>query len=146
VNSSHHKIQGLCEMASGPVGDDAIRQAERELGVVFPREYRELLSEFGSIIGKGFEVYGLPASTDDEPPVWRHVVRVNKQLRLLRQGGTERSGFVAISDNGMGVYFFLDTSSSPETSIWAVGPGIDRMVSQELADFLANFAKYSAQA
>ena len=106
----------------GPVPDDAICRAEAELGVVFPDEYREFLGIFGAAVGNGIEIYGLPPNDPDAAPTWQSVVTVTRRLREQRQAGTENQQHIAISDDGMGTYFFLDTAASPRTRIRAIGP------------------------
>ena len=97
---------------SGPVDEADIARAEGKLGVEFPVEYRELLRTSGAVVADGFEIYGLfPAADDDGPPLWQDVVEVTERLRALGQAGSERKGFVPISEDGTGIYFYLDTGA-----------------------------------
>lgn len=132
----------LCRrgQVSGPVNIPAIEQAEAELGVQFPLEYREFLKEFGAVIADGIGVYGLPNSDTNAPPMWQDVVAVTNELRNWGQVGTERKGFVPICDDGTGVYFFLDATKSPKTNIWAIGPGVDKIVSSNFSEFLIDMS------
>lgn len=47
-------------------------------------------------------------------------------MRQSGQVGADRQGFVAIGDDGSGVYFYLDTSNSPETRLCGIGPGVEK--------------------
>ncbi|HTN14088.1 MAG TPA: SMI1/KNR4 family protein [Sphingomonadaceae bacterium] len=127
---------------SGPIGDEAIGRAEAELGVQFPAEYRELLRQYGAVQASGLEVYGLlDESNIDDPPVWQDVVSITKKLRGWGQAGTEKHEFVPISEDGTGVYFYLDTSEAPRTKICAVGPGVEKVFDTDLFSFLFDLAK-----
>jgi hypothetical protein len=101
------KFEKACAVSevSGPVSDELINSAQSELGVNFPEEYVEFLREFGAVIVSGAQVYGIPYHEKNNPPLWQNVVLVTRQLRDLKQAGTERANFIAISDDGTGVYF-----------------------------------------
>lgn len=85
--------------------DEAIRQAERELGVTFPDGYRAFLRDFGWG-GFGFELFGLG------PGVPRH-------LDLIHITLSERTEpfiriphhLVPIMNDGGGNHYCLDTAS-----------------------------------
>lgn len=130
--------QGAC---SGPATQAVIDQAETALGVRFPRQYREFLSQFGAGVFDGATLYGLPDPLTNEPPLWEDVVHVTQQLRGWGQAGTENPANVPISDDGTGVYFFLDTSVAPEVRVVAVGPGVDREVGSDLFEFVVTLAE-----
>ena len=127
--------------AAGPMNADAIECAERQLGVRFPDDYVSFLREFGALSAAGVQVYGLFDGHGDGPPLWESVVDVTKKLRALGQMGTECPAFVAISDDGTGIYFFLDTSMSPQTEIWAIGPGVKKIVSSSLSGFVVAYVQ-----
>ena len=94
--------------AAGPVNAQEIMRAQDELGVVLPREYLAFLGEFGAVVANGVEMYGLNRGDENRPPLWQNVVFVAKQLRQWGQDGTEQKAFVPISEDGTGVYFFLN--------------------------------------
>ena len=50
---------------SGPSTEEEINNAERELGVKFPPEYREFLAKYGAAMGPGYEVAGLTREIPD---------------------------------------------------------------------------------
>jgi hypothetical protein len=130
---------------SGPIGKEAIERAEKELGVQFPAEYRELLLQYGAVLVPGLEVYGLLAEPNlGAPPMWLDVISVTKELRGWGQVGTERNEFIPISDDGTGTYFFLDTSKSPNTKIWVIGPGVRKELDTDLFSFLFDAATGSS--
>jgi len=120
---------------AGPCSTAAIARAEEALGVTFPDQYRAFLSIYGAALIPGFELYGLPETAPDEPPLWEDVIRVNQSLRSLGQAGADNPDFVAIASDGFGTYFYLDTSVAPETRIVAVGPGIHRDIACDLFSF-----------
>lgn len=137
------KFEDMCiagEM-SGPNSEDNIVAAETELNLRFPRQYRDFLKRFGSGLFGGCEVYGLPDPEKNDPPVWQDVVKVTKQLREWEQVGTENPAYVPISDDGTGIYFFLDTKVSPSTKILAIGPGVERVVSFDLFAFFIDLSE-----
>jgi hypothetical protein len=109
--------------------------------VVFPKEYKEFLMKFGAALAEGFEIFGLPGVPKGELSLWEDVVFVNQELRRGGQAGSERPGYIAISEDGTGVYFFLDTKS-PETRIIAEGVGLDAtVVAHSLLDFVVGFSE-----
>ncbi|MGH0003505.1 SMI1/KNR4 family protein [Pseudovibrio ascidiaceicola] len=121
---------------AGPCPEAIIKEAEEALRVTFPQQYRELLTNCGAGLFRAVEIYGLFDEGTNDPPTWQNVVAVTKQLREWGQVGAERFEYVAISDDGTGNYFFLDTTVSPKTKIIAVGPGVEITVSYDLANFV----------
>lgn len=126
---------------AGPCTEGQITDAERELNVQFPQQYRNFLSEYGAIVANGIELYGLPPTNNDEMPLWQHVVEVSKQLVGWGQAGTENASFIPIAEDGTGVYFYLDTSSAPQTKIIAIGPGVEKLVGSDLFEFAVRLSK-----
>jgi len=120
---------------AGPCSDQKIYDAEAELMVVFPVQYREFLSEYGAVVLDGVEIYGLPNVNDSEMPLWQDVVKVSRQLKEWQQAGSEVPAYVPIADDGTGVYFYLDTNAGPKTRIIAIGPGVEQVVSSDLFEF-----------
>ncbi|SUC82800.1 SMI1 / KNR4 family [Pannonibacter phragmitetus] len=142
MGMERENFEQLCRagIISGPVDDLVIEQAESELGVQFPSEYRELLREYGAVLADGIHVYGLPKAEENDPPQWEDVVVVTKQLREWGQVGTDRQSFIPICDDGSGVYFYLDTSASPATKIHAIGPGVEQAYGAGLFRFLLDLS------
>lgn len=132
------ELQKLCASgeASGPIDNLTINQAEMQLDVKFPSQYRQILKKHGAFVANGVELYGILTDKNDEPSVWIDIVEETKKLKEWEQAGTEREGFIPFSDDGCGVYFFFDTMVSPSTKIHAIGPGIDKFVSDNLYDFI----------
>jgi cell wall assembly regulator SMI1 len=126
---------------SGPCGEEAIEKAEVALGVRFPDQYRHFLTNFGSMLACGIEIYGLPDPTKNDPPLWQDVVAVTKQLRDWEQAGSENLAYVPIADDGTGVYFFLDTGEAPNTKVVAVGAGVEADVSTDLFKFAVDLSQ-----
>ncbi|MBF9052309.1 SMI1/KNR4 family protein [Roseobacter sp. HKCCD9010] len=126
---------------AGPCTEKQIADAERELKIRFPSQYRSFLSEYGAVVTNGVELYRLPGIGADEMPLWQDVVKVSKQLVDWGQAGSENQSFVPITEDGTGVYFYLDTSSAPKTKIVAVGAGIEKTVSSDLFEFVVQMSK-----
>lgn len=127
---------------AGPIDREVIAQAEADLDVEFPAEYRDILLQYGAIIAPGMEVFGLiPKGVNNDPPLWQNVVSVTKELRGWGQVGTEKKNLIPISDDGTGVYIYLDTLASPHTKICAIGPGVEKVFEIDLFSFLIDFAK-----
>jgi hypothetical protein len=133
----------LCQrgVSPGPASTIAITAAEAVLAVKFPAQYREFLEEFGAILTEGLEIYGLIDISDDDQKMWQDVVDVSKQLRGWDQAGTERNGFLPISDDGAGVYFFLDTLQTDGAAVWAIGPGIEKAVANSFHQFAIDYTE-----
>lgn len=126
---------------AGPCNEEQIKEAERVLGISFPKQYRSFLSKYGAVVAEGFELFGLPATVGDEPPLWQDVVNVRNQLVEWRQDGSEFPSYVPISEDGTGIYFFLDAGAAPDTKILAVGAGIRKVVSSDLFEFAVNLSR-----
>lgn len=131
-------FESLCRLGevSGPVSFEAIAHAEEALEVRFPNEYKEFLNEFGAACFDGMEIYGLPDPEKNDPPLWQSVIHVTQQLRKLGQVEADKKILVPFSDDGTGVYFYFDTAVSPDTRVWAIGPGLERIVASSLYDFV----------
>ncbi|MDO9417155.1 SMI1/KNR4 family protein [Pararhizobium sp.] len=143
MRTEREEFHQLCRagIVSGSVDDFVIAQAEAELGVKFPSEYREILQEYGAVLADGVHLYGLLRAEDNGSPQWEDVVAVTKKLREWGQVGADRQSFVPICDDGSGVYFYLDTSVSPATKICAVGPGVERIFDAGLFRFLLDLSE-----
>jgi len=140
MNSNFDTLCASGEVA-GPASGVAINQAQEELGVVFPTEYKTFLEEFGAVIAHGIEIYGLLETDGVGPPLWQDVVSVTKQLRNFKQDGAEQESFIPISEDGTGVYFFINTEASPNVEIWAIGPGVKKIVSNNFYDFAVKLSQ-----
>lgn len=108
----------------GPVGMAVIEAAQKKLDVVFPAEYIQFLSKYGSIYIDGYAIYGLPVDNPDG--IWGDVIFETESIRkAYRRTQEDVHHLLLISDDGMGTNIFLDTRYSPETRICAYGPGVD---------------------
>lgn len=135
-------LSGEC---AGRVALDQISRVEDELGVSLPPEYKSFLEEFGAMVAPGIEIYGVFQNTSDDAPMWQSVVEVTKSLRVWQQVGAEREGYLPISDDGMGTYFFLDTTSGRNAQIFAIGPGVNIKVADNFVEFVVRFAEGSLE-
>lgn len=143
MNGAKRTFDSFCEEGalSGPASEAAIAHAQAQLRMTFPAEYQDFLSHYGAAIVCGAEVYGLPDTAKNAPPLWSDVTSVTETLRNIGQSGTEDEYFLPISEDGTGVYFFLNTRASPRTEIWAVGPGVNKVVSSSFYEFLVDLAE-----
>ncbi len=123
------------------MSDLQISEAEAELGVQFPSEYHEVLRKYGAVLADGIEVYGLPKIEGNGPPLWQDIVAVTKQLREWEQVGADHESFIPICEDGSGIYFYLDTSASPATKIYAIGPGKEHKFEISLFRFLLDLSE-----
>jgi len=128
-----------CALA-GPVEEEMIASAERDLSVQFPQSYKAFLARFGAALCSGFEIAGLfrPAPCD-EPPLWSNVVTKTNQLRR-RAGDLLPKEYVAISGDGGDYTYYLDTGrldASSECPVIVLGPGADAsVVAETFIDFV----------
>ncbi|GAB2204989.1 hypothetical protein ROS1_18050 [Roseibium sp. ROS1] len=141
--SYNRKFEEMCAGGEvyGPVPEAAVAAAEADLGVRFPEQYRDFLQRFGSGLIGGVEIYGLPGFEKNDPPLWQDVTKVTKQFRDWGQAGAENPAYIPISDDGTGIYFFLDTKASPRTKILAIGPGVERAISSDLFTFFVDLSE-----
>jgi cell wall assembly regulator SMI1 len=143
----NEKFEKMCAdgEVSGPCSLAAIDDAETALNVTFPQQYRDFLTNLGSGLFAGIEVYGLPDPVQNDPPIWQDVVKVTKQLREWGQAGADNPKYIPIAEDGTGVYFFIDTAAAPGTKILAIGPGVEREVSSDLFAFLVDLSEARIQ-
>ena len=107
LNDMKEEFDQLCAAGetAGPCSEAQIADAERELKIRFPSQYRSFLSEYGAVVANGVELFGLPSIGADEMPLWQDVVNVSKQLVDWGQAGSENQSFVPIAEDGTGVYY-----------------------------------------
>lgn len=120
----------------GQVDEQSIENAEQVLQITFPNQYKYLLKNFGAIINDACEIYGLPIAQENECPLWQNVIEVNQGLRKRQQIGTENHHFIAISDDGMDTYYFLDTQNVHNAPIWAINHHERKCVAKNLLEWI----------
>ena len=125
---------------AGSVASKVVDAAEAELGVTFPDQYRDFVQRYGAAILPGAEIYGLVERAQNDPPVWVDVRRLTGDLRRQRQAGSENLEYLPVTEDGTGIYFYFNTRAAPNTEIWAVGPGIHRLVSRDFHEFTVKLA------
>ena len=125
-------VAGACSLAD-------ITKAELALGVSITGEYKDFLLSQGALIANGKSIYGLFDLEPNDPPLWGHLVGTNIMLRKNNQIGTENKDFIAISDDGQGTYYFLDTKSK-NSNIYAIGPDVNKLVCTSLDDFISSYS------
>lgn len=132
----------LCKsgIVAGPPLTSQIIEAEAVLEVAFPDQYRTFLQEYGAVVAQCIEIYGVIDPVKNDPPMWHHVVETALKLRAWRQSGSENKNFIPISDDGMGVYFYIDASSGSSAEVWAIGPGIEQVVASNLYEFAISYS------
>jgi hypothetical protein len=123
----------------GPVPEERVAAAERELGLRFPESYRTFLRRYGAGFLFGYEIAGVPLErcTDEEPPFWCHVA---DDTLGYRQAAGLPEHYVVISGDGGDYWFLLDTSQTDangECPVVAWGSGADGpVVAANFLDFL----------
>ena len=106
------ELLGTATVAGG-VNEEAIQEAEAELGIRFPPSYRRFLSHFGAAFGSGYEIAGLfeADNDDDRPPLWVNVVTSTLELRSDSHGEFPNE-YIPFSGDGGDYEFYLDMSRS----------------------------------
>ncbi len=142
VSSYEEQLEQLLSQAETPGGasEQMIAEAESELGIRFPPSYRRFLSQYGAVVGEGFEIAGLfPPGSPESPPLWNCVLVSNNQLRKACREHLPTTS-IRVSDDGMDDKYYLDLAVSQEDNECAVvvlGPGYDNI---RIADSFAEFA------
>lgn len=126
--------------AAGGASDLEIEAAETRLGLVFPQQYRDFLRRYGAALLPGVEIFGLVEPARNDPPLWNDIREVTELLRSQGQAGSEDRCYLPISEDGTGVYFYLNTATAPRVEIWAVGPGVHQLISDDLHAFASKLA------
>jgi hypothetical protein len=121
---------------AGPSSEEEISNAEREICVTFPPEYREFLAKYGAALGFGYEIAGLTHQDLDQPPLWNHVVRLTRSLRDCQGKVGDYDDLVAISGDGMDTTFYLRTKGSAAGKVLALGPGVEKEIAGSLSEFI----------
>jgi len=140
ADDAFHKLVALAGEVAGGASDAEIEAAEAKLGLVFPQKYRDFLRSYGAALLPGAEIFGLVDVTRNDPPLWTDVRKVTEQLRSRGQAGTEDGRFLPISEDGTGVYFYLNTAIAPGVEIWAVGPSVRQLIGNDLYVFASDLA------
>jgi len=129
--------------SAGPASDQAIAEAEAELGVAFPKTYRAFLARYGAVMGEGFEIAGLFESNEDEPPMWSDIVAETLQTRRIvgrRLPGT----LLPISGDGVDLTYYISADGADDCRVVAYGPGYDgKLVAESFAEFVVKLASGS---
>jgi len=129
----------------GPVPEEDIEAAEREMGLTrpLPPTYRIFLRYFGVANTSGHQIAGLSDTRHDGPqfPYWDNVIDSSEALwnTPSRGLGVDRH-LVFLTSNGGGIYYYLDTSvrdADGECPVIALGPGYPGIVvGANFLDFL----------
>ncbi|MDO6592157.1 MULTISPECIES: SMI1/KNR4 family protein [Rhodobacterales] len=123
---------------AGPVQEHLILAAEQKLGVAFPEEYRKFIASHGAMLGNGYELFGLTPDADDKTGFFRDIVRETMQSPA-NASASSSPRYIAISADGMGTDFLIDTQASLELRIVANGPGVDCVaIANTLDEFWQN--------
>jgi len=102
----------------GPVPDEVIEGAERELGVRFPRSYRAFLRRLGAAYMVHQEFFGLPFPMTPEkeayPFCFSDVVDVTKLFRKGSANDGLSRNLINVSTDGGECYYYIDVSRRDE--------------------------------
>ncbi len=133
-------------VAAREVGDGAtdadIAEAERTLGVSFPRSYREFLSKYGWADIGTREIYGL----GPDLPVYLRVVDMTLEERSPENGARIPRHLVAILNDGGGNLHCLDTSRTIDEECPVVFWDHDMGPDQQPDEWSANFVEWLLEA
>lgn len=136
-DASKQNEASSCHVA-GPIPEARIRDAEKQLNLTFPDEYRAFISAHGAFLGNGLELYGLTSEDDDEMGFFCSVVQQTKLLTTTPNTDVNQS-YIAISSDGMGVDFLIDSATREGLLIVAYGAGFDFIeVANSLDEFCQN--------
>ena len=123
---------------AGPASEEQIRAAEEELGVKFPREYRDFLKEYGALAVHKYDIAGVFEHEDEnEPPMFSHIANCSSGFKEFLE-----ENLLPISDDGMEIYFYLDCSPEHAGRVIAMGPEIgEKVVAESFGEFLEKILK-----
>lgn len=142
------EIRDLADMEDSPlfygaVSEGAVKEAEDELGLRFPRSYRVFLRNFGAALMMRHDFAGLPGSRDtpNETPLFSHVVDDSRaNWRDFRGNQLAPPSYIYVTSDEGSYRFFLDTSnmdSQGECPVVVWGPGAAGVVvAASFLDFL----------
>jgi hypothetical protein len=139
ADDAFQKLAAIGEIAGG-VSEVDIEAAEGKLGLAFPQQYREFLRSYGAAILPGTEIFGLVDASRNDPPLWTDIREITGKLRSAGQVGAGDQCFLPISEDGTGVYFYLNTAVAPDVEIWALGPGVRQLIGHDLFAFASTLA------
>ncbi|KPB04503.1 SMI1/KNR4 family protein [Bacillus sp. CHD6a] len=89
----------------GPIDEDVITQAEKELNVSFPRSYKEIVKQYGVISAGTDEIFGLGVSG------YLNVVESTKEERTLANGELDK--YIVIQNLGIeGILIVVDENDN----------------------------------
>ncbi|MFN3688931.1 SMI1/KNR4 family protein [Salinarimonas sp.] len=130
------RFRELCQqgISPGPASEESIRSIETQLGIRFPRDYREFLQEFGACILDGLEIYGI-IERDMDQQLWQNVGQVAQHFYEFDLNYKNRA-LIPITEDGTGCYSCINANKSRETEIVAIGPGVDSVISYEFFEFV----------
>lgn len=92
---------------SGPVTEERILQAEEQLNLSFPEDYKRFLASYGAGSFGGFEIYGIVPNAD--------LKRIPNGIWLtedLREKDHMPESYLAIGFDGFGGYYCIDTKNN----------------------------------
>ncbi|MDA8021302.1 MAG: SMI1/KNR4 family protein [Thermoanaerobaculia bacterium] len=125
---------------SGGASAEEITKAEQALGIVFPAGYRKFLERYGAAMGAGYEIAGVFALNDDEPPMWRDIVGATNQIRRVT-GSNIASTLLPISSDGASVTYYLDVRDRERSPVVAYAPGVDgKRVAESFEEFVVKLS------
>lgn len=132
----------------GPIPEERIDEAERELGLPLTGSYRTFLRRFGAGHLLGYSFDGLPdtRNSDDEMPAFLNVADTTKMHWKGNAGNGMPRGLIYVTDDGGDYNFYLDTTKRDERGECPVvvhGPGAAGvLVARDFLDFLRKLANH----
>lgn len=130
---------------AGPASTESVASATDQLKVTFPKSYLRFLESFGAAMCDGFEIAGVFfVENPTQTSLWQDVVTKTRQSKRYAFDSIP-AGYVAISDDGCDVSYYLATAqmdSDGECPVVALGPGIDGVeVASDFVQFIALLAR-----
>ena len=137
-SDANKQAQAALHHVAGPIPEAHICDAEKQLNVTFPDEYRSFIAAHGAFLGNGLELYGLTSEEDEELGFFCNVVQQTKLLRTTPNTDVDQR-YITISSDGMGVDFLIDSATREGLLIVAYGTGFDFVeVANSLDEFCRN--------
>lgn len=89
----------------GPIDEDVIAQAEKELNIVFPGSYKKIIEQYGVISAGTDEIFGLGVGG------YLNVVETTKEERTLVNGELDK--YIVIQNLGIeGILIVVDENDN----------------------------------
>ena len=112
IDDIYIKIEKDADFECGKkTNDEKIKEAEKELGVAFPDEYRQMIKKYGYLCWSATDVFGI---SDDEYFDTASRTKKKKEMDVPNEYEFPEKGNIIAEYAGGGFYFLYgENSSSP---------------------------------